>query len=243
MAQNIYDDPGFFEGYARMRRSLGGLEAAPEWPTLRAMVGDVAGKRVLDLGCGMGWFCRWAAEAGAAAVLGLDLSEKMLARAREVGGPDVIRYERADLDTLELPAGGFDVAHSSLAFHYVADAGRLYRTIHDALAPGGRLAFSTEHPIYMAPAKPGWVEAEDGRKLWPLDGYLVEGPRVTDWLAPGVIKHHRTLATTLNHLIAAGFTLERVEEFRPTPEDIAARPELRDEVERPMFLIVQARRA
>src|SRR6185312_1486097 len=131
MAQNIYDDPGFFERYSRMRRSVGGLDEVLEWPTLRDMVGDVRGRRVLDLGCGMGWFCRWAADAGAASVLGIDLSQNMLARAREMtaaGRP--IRYETADLETLALPPDMFDVAHSSLAFHYVEDAGRLYRTIH-----------------------------------------------------------------------------------------------------------------
>jgi SAM-dependent methyltransferase len=242
MAQNIYDEPGFFEGYSQMRRSIGGLDEAAEWPAMRAMVGDVPGARVLDLGCGMGWFCRWAAEAGAASVLGLDLSAKMLARAREMTPAAApIRYERADLEALGLPKAAFDLAHSSLAFHYVEDAGRLYRAIHAALAPGGRLVFSTEHPIYMAPSKPGFETTTDGRRVWPLDGYLREGPRVTDWLAPGVVKHHRTLGTTLNLLIAAGFAIEQVDEFRPTDAQIAARPGLAEERERPMFLLVAAR--
>src|SRR5262249_42418522 len=74
VTQNIYDDAGFFAGYSRLRRSVDGLDGAPEWPTLRAMLPDVAGKRVVDLGCGFGWFCRFAREAGAAQVLGLDVS-------------------------------------------------------------------------------------------------------------------------------------------------------------------------
>jgi 2-polyprenyl-3-methyl-5-hydroxy-6-metoxy-1,4-benzoquinol methylase len=82
MAQNIYDDPGFFEGYSRLARSVEGLAGAPEWLALRAMLPAMRGLRVVDLGCGFGWFCRWAREQGAARVLGLDLSEKMLARAR-----------------------------------------------------------------------------------------------------------------------------------------------------------------
>ncbi|TPN28120.1 class I SAM-dependent methyltransferase [Mesorhizobium sp. B2-3-3] len=242
MAQNIYDQPDFFAGYSQLGRSVEGLDGAAEWPALRAMLPDVGGLRVVDLGCGFGWFCRWAHEHGAKEVLGLDLSEKMLARAR-VAGPDVgITYARADLDQLSLPQDGFDLAYSSLALHYVEDVARLFSTVHQALSPGGHFVFSTEHPIFMAPTNPGWSIDAEGRKTWPVDRYLVEGPRKTDWLAKGVVKHHRTIGTTLNTLIRAGFTIAHVEEFRPTDAQIAAKPELMEELERPMFLLVSARR-
>jgi 2-polyprenyl-3-methyl-5-hydroxy-6-metoxy-1,4-benzoquinol methylase len=58
MTQNIYDDPGFFQGYSQMARSIDGLDAAPEWPALRAMLPPMQGLKVVDLGCGYGWFCR-----------------------------------------------------------------------------------------------------------------------------------------------------------------------------------------
>ena len=94
------------------------------------------------------------------------------------------------------------------------------------------------------PSRPGVVHCcRTVAGYWPLDQYLVEGPRTTDWLAAGVIKHHRTLGTTLNLLIGHGFTPTHVEEFCPTSAQIAARPELAgDERERPMFLLVSARR-
>jgi len=79
MPQNIYDNPEFFAGYSQFLRSREGLAGAPEWPTLRSMLPPMAGLRVLDLGCGFGAFARWAREVGAAHVLGVDLSEKMLA--------------------------------------------------------------------------------------------------------------------------------------------------------------------
>ena len=82
MPQNIYDRPEFFDGYSRMDRSVRGLDGAPEWPAMRALLPDLRDKRILDLGCGFGWFARWAVEQGAASVLGVDLSENMLARAR-----------------------------------------------------------------------------------------------------------------------------------------------------------------
>ena len=102
--------------------------------------------------------------------------------------------------------------------------------------------FSIEHPIYMAPSRPGWATDAEGRRTWPVDGYLVEGPRTTDWLAKGVVKQHRTLGTTLNLLIGAGFAIDRVEEFGPTDTQIAAHPDLAVERERPMFLLVGATR-
>jgi len=114
--------------------------------------------------------------------------------------------------------------------------------VHRVLVPGGSLVFSVEHPTYTAPARPGWSVDDAGRKAWPIDGYLDEGPRSTDWLAKGVIKQHRTLATYINMLLRLGFTLRHVEEWGPTPEQIASQPNWADERQRPPFLLVAARR-
>ena len=237
MSQNIYDQPDFFAGYSNLRRSVEGLDGAAEWPALRAMLPPMKGLRVVDLGCGFGWFCRWALQQGAAQVLGLDLSDRMLDQAR-AASPPAIAYERADLATLTLPASSFDLAYSSLAVHYVEDIAPLLTTVHQSLAPGGRFIFSTEHPIYSAPSRPGWSADTEGRRIWPVDRYLVEGARTTNWFAPGVVKYHRTIGTTLTALIRAGFRLTQVEEFCPTADQIAARPELEQERDRPMFLLV-----
>ena len=78
MKENRYDDPIFFEKYSHMPRSEHGLEAAGEWEALQTLLPDFAHKRVLDLGCGYGWHCAYALEHGAAAVTGVDISEKML---------------------------------------------------------------------------------------------------------------------------------------------------------------------
>ena len=242
MTQNIYDDEEFFAGYSRLPRSVEGLAAAPEWPALRARLPALGGLRVLDLGCGFGWFCRWVRENGAAAVLGIDVSEKMLARARAETRDAAITYVRADMERPALPAAAFDLVYSSLALHYIADLDGLIAAVHRALAPGGHLVFSVEHPIYTAPTAPGWSAAASGRKIWPVDGYLDEGPRSTDWLTKGVIKQHRTLATYVNLLLRQGFALSHLEEWGPTAEQIAARPSLADEHQRPPFLLIAARR-
>jgi SAM-dependent methyltransferase len=240
MTQNIYDDEEFFAGYSRLPRSVTGLEGAPEWPALRALLPDLGGLRVLDLGCGFGWFCRWARENGAARVLGTDVSEKMLARARTETTDEAIGYVRADMEHPELPPAAFDLVYSSLALHYIANLSGLLAAVHRALVPGGRLVFSVEHPIYTAPRAPLWSVDAAGRKTWPVDSYLDEGPRSTDWLTKGVIKQHRTIATYVSLLLRAGFTLSHLEEWGPTAEQIAAGPNLADERQRPPFLLVAA---
>lgn len=242
MAQNIYDNPDFFANYIRLPRQVRGLDGAPEWSAIRRMLPELKGTRVVDLGCGFGWASRWMREHGAAWVLGLDLSQNMIHRARADTADLAIEYRIADLETLVLPEKAFDLAYSSLAFHYVRDFGRLAHTLHKALVPGGHLVFSIEHPIFMAAAHPHWVDDEDGHKTWPVNGYFTEGERRTDWYAKDVLKYHRTLSTTLNALIGTGFQIRRVEEFAPTPAQVRAVPKLADELERPLMLLVSAYR-
>jgi SAM-dependent methyltransferase len=242
MAQNVYDTPDFFEGYSQLGRSVHGLAGAAEWPVIQTLLPDLIGMRVVDLGCGFGWFSRFAAGEGAASVLGLDLSENMIAKARAENAHAAITYEIADLERTELRPSAFDLAYSSLAFHYLEDFGRLVAQVHAALVPGGKFVFTIEHPIYMASARPGWRTDEAGQRYWPVDGYSVEGRRTTDWLAKGVVKYHRTIATTLNALIDGGFAIRRVVEWHPSPDEVTANPALAEELDRPMILMVSAER-
>ncbi|WFU82127.1 class I SAM-dependent methyltransferase [Bradyrhizobium sp. CIAT3101] len=242
MAQNIYDNPDFFACYSQLSRQVHGLDGAPEWPAIRAMLPELPGKRVADLGCGFGWASRWMRIQGAASVLGVDLSQNMIARAKADTSDLAIEYKIADLETIELAKAAFNLVYSSLTSHYIRDFGRFARMIQNALVLGGDLIFTIEHPIFMAAAHPHWVADEDGRMTWPVNGYSVEGERRTDWFAKGVVKYHRTLGTTLNTLIGVGFELRRVEEFAPVREQIEQLPELAEELERPMMLLVSARK-
>ena len=242
MAQNIYDDEQFFTAYGRLPRSSTGLDAAPEWPAMRAMLPPMHGLRVVDLGSGLGWFCRWAAAAGAEQVVGIDLSERMLAAARADTPYPQVTYERQDLDALQLPPLAFDVAYCSLTLHYLADLPRLLSVVAQAVVPGGAFVCSIEHPVFTAPSNAAFLTDTDGDATWPLDRYFDEGPRLTDWLAPGVVKQHRTLATYVTGLLDAGFAITALVEWRPSPADLAAHPEWAAELERPAFLLLGATR-
>lgn len=239
-AQNIYDDPNFLAGYVTLDRQVHGLDGAAEWSTLRSMLPDVGGRRVVDLGCGFGWFTRWADENGAASVLGVDVSTKMLERARAETTSSTIDYRCEDLDLLDLDPGSAGHVFSSLALHYVRDLERLLSTIAASMAPGGTFVFSVEHPIYSAPTTQRFETSSNGDRVWPLDNYLVEGERVTNWFVDGIVKEHRTVATYVNTVIGAGLVLDRIVEFGPTADAVEARPELADDRHRPWFLLVGA---
>jgi len=242
LTQNIYDNDDFFRGYSQLNRSVHGLDGAPEWPTLRSMLPDLKGASVLDLGCGFGWFCRWAAQNGAASVVGIDVSANMLARAQAETQDAAVAYRRADLELVELEPDTYQLVYSSLALHYIENLPRLMREVRDSLKPGGSLVCSVEHPIYTASVRPEWVQLQGGHRTWPVDHYQHEGPRTTNWLVDGVVKQHRTIGTYLNLLIGLGFTITHVEDWGPSEEHLAAYPEWEEERHRPMFMLLSARR-
>jgi SAM-dependent methyltransferase len=242
--QNIYDDPGFFAGYSTLERFGAGWERALEHADLLALLPEVDGRRVLDLGCGTGQLARYLATIGAAEVAGVDVSERMLALARAEWAHPRVTYRREAVEKVAFPPARFDVVVSSLVFHYVDDYRALVLRIAGWLAPGGVLVYSTEHPVFTArlPGE-GWVLDDAGRRTrWGLDRYADEGAREETWFVPGVRKVHRMLATLINGLLDAGLVVERVVEPIPSEQWLHDHPLARDERRRPMFLLVRARK-
>ncbi|KAL4731298.1 hypothetical protein ACLX1H_000263 [Fusarium chlamydosporum] len=216
MTTNIYDTPEFFAEYSSFEKSKKGLQYAAEWPQLRALLPNPSGMKVLDIGCGVGWFSRWAIEAKAKSVRAIDGSENMLNKAREMTDADNIDYEQANLDVIEFKQeekATFDLAFSDLVLHYIINLEGLVKQIHHALVPGGSFVFCTEHPIFTAPLNAEPVtDKKVGRRYWPVKGYQQEGVRQTDWLMKGFQKQHRTLASYVNILLKSGFDITGLDE-------------------------------
>ncbi|WP_225047260.1 class I SAM-dependent methyltransferase [Lacticaseibacillus kribbianus] len=233
---NTYDNPEFFAAYAKMTRSQEGLAGAGEWPDFQPLLPALTGKRVLDLGCGYGWHCRYAVEHGAASVLGIDNSQRMLDEAARRTNDSRIRYARGDLATFDRPAASFDVVISSLAFHYVQDLTGLFARIGTMLAPGGTLLFTIEHPLFTAEGHEQWVETKAGEPVWPVDRYFDEGLRTTTFLGQPVPKYHHTLQTIVSAVLGAGLTLEALVEPQGSAADRADRAPW---TRAPMMLIVR----
>ncbi|MFD1464609.1 class I SAM-dependent methyltransferase [Lapidilactobacillus mulanensis] len=237
---DIYDNEQFFKKYSEMNRSKNGLAGAGEWQTLEKLLPDFQGQTVLDLGCGYGWHCIYAAEHGAKTVTGVDLSEKMLQVAREKTTAKNVTYQQADIAKVEFPENSFDVVISSLAFHYLPSFTEMAQAVHGYLKPQGKFVFSVEHPIFTAEGSQDWVYDADGKiKYFPVDHYFDEGVRTANFLGTPVTKYHRTLTTYIEGLIDNGFTIDHVQEPMP-PRNMIDQPGMKDEMRRPMMLIIAA---
>lgn len=238
----IYDDPEFFKHYQNMPRSQAGLKAAGEWPDFKALLPDLTDKRVLDLGCGYGWHCQYAATHGATEVLGVDASEKMLTVARKQTKSSKITYQQSDIETFTAPNESYDVVLSSLVLHYIKDFPAVVRKVHDILTPDGTFQFTVEHPIFTAEGHQDWIYDEQGNpKYFPVDNYFDEGSRQADFVGSVVTKYHHTLTTFVDGLLTNGFQIQRLVEPQPAPE-LRNLPEMQTSLRVPMMLIIKAQK-
>lgn len=171
------------------------------------LLGPVAGRRVLEVGCGAAQCSRWLAKQGAD-VVGFDLSARQLAHARRIDdefGGAVLRLVQADATVLPFADAAFDLACSAFgAVPFVADSAAVMREVARVLRPGGRWVFAVPHPFrWCLPDDPG----EGG--LIVRDSYFDRRPYVEqddDGVAT-YVEHHRTLGDRVRELTAAGLVL------------------------------------
>lgn len=183
------------------------------------LLGEVAGRRILEVGCGSAPCARWLADRGAE-VVAFDLSAGMLRHARQaaVDTGIVVPLVQADVCQLPFAAASFDLAFSAFgAIPFVAESDAALREVARVLRPGGRWVFSVTHPMrWMFPDDPG------PRGLTVIQSYFDRSPYVEvdgDGI-PAYVEHHRTLGDRIRELVAAGFTL--VDLIEPEwPEDFA----------------------
>lgn len=243
MKENRYDDESFFNQYKQMARSVNGLKAAGEWHELKKMLPDFNEKRVLDLGCGFGWHCRYAIEQGAKSVVGIDISEKMIKKAKEMTKSPLIEYIVKPIEDIDYDSNSFDVVISSLAFHYIESFDDICKKVNKCLPKGGEFVFSVEHPIFTAQGLQDWHYDEQGKKLhWPVDRYFTEGIRKANFLGEEVLKYHKTTTTYVNGLIMSGFEITGLIEPMPEESMLKDNDEMQDELRRPMMLLISARK-
>ncbi|MFT3951253.1 MAG: class I SAM-dependent methyltransferase [Oscillospiraceae bacterium] len=244
--QNIYDEEAMFAGYATLRARPDNANDLVETPAMLALLPELTGKTVLDLGCGAGGHCAEYARRGAKRVLGTDISEKMLAAAREHNIHPAIEYRRMAMEDVAALGETFDVVCSSLAMHYVKDFHALMRAIFAVTNPGGMLVFSQESPLtscYCDADGARWERDENGEKRCArLAHYGEEGERVSEWFIEGVVEYHRMFSTVINDLAQAGFLVEQLSEAVPDAEFCRRYPLYTDNVHRPDFLLVRARK-
>ena len=237
---NEYDNEIFFEEYSKMSRSTNGLSSAGEWHQLKPLFPPLQGKKVLDLGCGYGWHCKFAAEQGAAQVLGIDLSHKMIEEAKKRNADNQIEYRICGIEEYEYPENTWDCVVSNLALHYIENIEIIFQKVHRTLKQHGTFLFNIEHPVFTAGVGQDWIYTNDGKpKYWPIDNYFISGERYTHFLGCNVVKQHHTLTQIVMGLLNNGFELNAVKEATP-PQKMMNIPGIKDELRRPMMLLVKA---
>lgn len=239
--QNIFDNEIFFDGYKRIRENAVNANILFEIPALLSMMPDLTGKRVLDLGCGFGEHCKMFVERGAAKVVGVDISRKMLEIAQQENSDPKITYLNMAMEDIGQLKESFDIVISSLAFHYVEDFPGVVKNIYSLLDTNGVFLFSQEHPMVTCHSGGNrWTRDENGEKIHVnISNYGIEGLRESTWFVDHVKVYHRTFSSIVNTLIETGFTIEKMIEPLPTKELLQSYPDYRDLLHKPDFLLLK----
>ncbi len=198
-------------------------------------VGNVSGRKVIDLGCGEGRFSRMLAERGAV-VTGVDLCRPFIEFAREHRVSDE-SYLIGDMEDLHgVSSGEFDLAVSYVTLVDVPDMDSAVREAFRVLRRGGRFVVCNLHP--MVSASPGWIRQGNRQMHYPVDRYFDEGERdISRREDMPWTNFHRTLSTQFHTFLGAGFTVEDIREPTPTAEQAARYPIVSDNLRVPEFII------
>jgi len=241
MSQNIYDNDIFFKEYRELRSNKDNYNILVEQPAIKALLPNLKGKKVLDLGCGYGENCIDFIKNGAVSVVGIDISYKMLEVAKKENSNKLIEYIHMDMSEIGSLSQKFDLVFSSLAFHYVKDFKKLLYNINGLLNDGGVLLYSQEHPYTTAPkVGPTWTKDEFGNKIYyNLSDYMISGKRHSKWFVDSVEKYHRPISEIINTIISTGFVINNVVE--PVPDEYALdiRPDFNDELHKTTCIIIK----
>jgi SAM-dependent methyltransferase len=202
-AHDYQTEHGGFLGAARFVWGPEGLDEADA-----RLLGDVGGRRVLELGCGAAQCSRWLLDAGAHPVA-LDLSAAQLREARAIDArrPPQERVPLVQADAARLPFAGasFDLACSAYgALPFVADVAGVLGEVARVLRPGGRFVASLTHPVrWCFPDDPGPAGLVARDSYWDRTPYVEEDDRGR----ATYVEHHRTLGDLVRAVVAAGLEL------------------------------------
>lgn len=218
-------------------------------PNLLRVLGDIRGKRVLDLACGEGFFSR-ALHAVGARVTGADIAPELIAIAKKLG-PLEISYLAAPASRIPLPEASFDIAVCVLALQNIKDLSGALAQTSLLLKKGGTFAIVLNHPAFRILRHSQWgYDIEASVQFRRLDRYLSEtsyAVQMHPGKAPGVttLSYHRPLQLYMKELAKHGFVLAGLEEWishRVSEKGPRAEAEDRARKEFPLFLMLNARK-
>ncbi|MBA2325199.1 MAG: methyltransferase domain-containing protein [Actinobacteria bacterium] len=195
------------------------IRYGPDGPTENQLrlIGDVAGKRVLDLGSGPGPAAIVMAKQGAFAIA-VDASAAQLERGQQIAAREKVRIEwhQGDLaDLAFLRADSIDLAFSGFTISEVGDLGRLFRQVHRVLRPHAVFVFSYEHPMALCIGREAPSSPTSSPRPAVLESYFGEEPLVVERNGEPIVVYQRTIADVFAALRWAGFRVEVIVEPKP----------------------------
>lgn len=245
--QNIYDNEAFFENFKDKRESDINFNDCIETPILLAMLPDLRGKKVLDIGCGMGQHAKQYSHMGAEFVLGIDISKKMLEYAKEHNSAKNITYEKMAFEDISGLFDRFDLVTSSLAFDYAENLDELMSNVYNLMKEDACFIFSMSHPMATAwdGEYPRYTRTESGVRLYAnISNYMVEGKRTVKWVVDNYELYHRTFSSIINSVVKAGFMIEECRESNISDEMREEYPSMfGGTIHRPDFVFFRCRKA
>ncbi|KKB75528.1 MULTISPECIES: class I SAM-dependent methyltransferase [Bacillus] len=236
----------FADAYAANHTELGDIHKEVFLnPAIFSLIETVKNKRVLDAGCGEGYFSRLLAKAGAA-VTAVDYSPRMIDIAKKRTPDDLpIEYRHGNCEDLNmLEDKSFDLIISNMVMQDLADYEKAFQEMHRLLTDRGCFIFSILHPCFITPES-GWEKSKDGKKLhWNVDQYFYEGTyeqKLGD--RENMLFFHRTLTSYMNTLIKTGFMLEGLVEPKPSEEMLKKYPSFEEDFRCPDFIVFKLRKS
>lgn len=178
----FYDNETNFAKYMERRQWQENANDTLEKPVMCELIGEVNGKKILDLGCGDARFAKDLFALGCEEYIGIDGSSNMVQVASNSLAGYNARVIRTTMESWDYPKNTFDLVISRLAIHYIEDIDSLFQKIYQSLKPNGGFIFSVEHPVITSTLQPSGI-----RTNWIVDHYFIEGYREQQWLGGNII--------------------------------------------------------
>ena len=230
-------------------------------PALKRMIGNVRGKRMLDIGCGEGFFCRFFARAGNK-VTGVDISDRLIEKAVETERSEPLGVEYVAADAAHLPmlrSESFDIVYSHKALMDMPNYEGVVAEVSRVLKPSGKFAVIIEHPCFEAYRTLNGIEVSGWKKktrknqtvdyeyFWVKD-YATKHSYLWEWkmdrlpLSFVTTGFHRTLSDYVNAMTTKHLLITKLDEPQPLEQGIKLVPNMKKHVRIPQSIVIEARK-
>ncbi|MAG07202.1 hypothetical protein CMI46_00090 [Candidatus Pacearchaeota archaeon] len=186
-----------------------------EMPTTLKLLGNVKGKKILDLGCGPGRYAKILTGRGTK-VIGIDNSKTSIELAKKEAPK--VEFLLGDIEKLPFKSNQFDIVVSAMVITHLKSWDKVLKEVKRVLKKKGIFVFSMHNPIKVV----GKKKISGGKKFLVIEDYFNERPLVDFWgigkKKYKVVHYHKTYGTVVKTLVNAGFNIIDYEDCKPLPK-------------------------